>query len=75
MLRICTQHALQSLGPVNVTHTHIIIESEGLLQVADTPTAPNQHRKVALQRLQALFLQHLPLKQIQGLHQLGKKSI
>lgn len=75
MLRICTQHALQSLGPVNVTHTHIIIESEGLLQVADTPTAPNQHRKIALQRLQALFLQHLPLKQIQGLHQLDKKSI
>lgn len=63
-----------ALAPINLTHTYIIEESESLLQVPDAPAAPNQHRVVALQRLQALFLQHLPLKQIQGLCKLGKEA-
>lgn len=52
-------------------HTHVVVEPEGLLQVASPPTATNQHSVVALEGLEALLLQHLPLKQVQGLSQLG----
>lgn len=44
--------------------THIIVELEGLLQVAGPPAAPNQHCVVALKGLESLLLQHLPLKQV-----------
>lgn len=64
----------RALAPINLAHTHIIEEPESLFQVPDAPTASNQHRVVALQRLQALFLQHLSLKQIQGLCKLGKET-
>ena len=50
--------------------THIVVEPEGLLQVSGPPTAPDQYSVVALKGLKSLFLQHLPLKQIQGLSQL-----
>ena len=54
--------------------THVVVEPEGLLQVASPPTAPNKHCVVALEGLESLFLQHLPLKQVQGLRQLGKEG-
>lgn len=54
--------------------THIVVEPEGLLQVASPPTAPNQHRVVTLKRLESLLLQHLPLKQVQGLSQLWEEE-
>lgn len=54
--------------------THIVVEPEGLLQVASPATAPNQHRVVALKRLELLLLQHLPLEQVQSLSQLCEEE-
>lgn len=54
--------------------THIAVEPESLLQVAGPPAAPDQHRVVALKGLESLLLEHLPLKQVQGLSQLGEEG-
>lgn len=55
-------------------HAHVIVELEGLPQVAGPPAAPDQHGVVALKGLESLLLQHLSLKQVQGLSQLGKRG-
>lgn len=76
---ICTQLLLTlkpmlfgalPLWPRAPAPTHIIVEPEGFLQVSGSPAAPDQHRVVAFEGLESLLLQHLPLKQLQGLGQL-----
>ena len=80
---ICTQLLLTlkpmlfgvlPLWPRAPAPTHIIVEPEGLLQVSGSPAAPDQHRVVAFEGLESLLLQHLPLKQLQGLCQLGGRG-